>query len=42
MLCYRGAWGKVNIRSDRIRVRSLTFSLDDNLDRADQTFFKNL
>ncbi|WP_445638446.1 hypothetical protein [Nostoc sp. DSM 114161] len=32
----------LDIKSDRIRVRSLTFSLDDNLDRAGQTFLKNL
>ncbi|MEH2304458.1 MAG: hypothetical protein V7L06_03960 [Nostoc sp.] len=32
----------LNIKSDQIRVRSLTFSLDDNLDRAGQTFLKNL
>jgi len=33
---------RLDIKSDRIRVRSLTFSLDDNLDRAGQTFLKNL
>ncbi|WP_375467667.1 hypothetical protein [uncultured Nostoc sp.] len=32
----------LDIKSDEIRVRSLTFSLDDNLDRAGQTFLKNL
>ncbi|MBN3869170.1 McrC family protein [Nostoc sp. JL33] len=32
----------LDIKSDQIRVRSLTFSLDDNLDRAGQTFLKNL
>ncbi|OYD96603.1 restriction endonuclease [Nostoc sp. 'Peltigera membranacea cyanobiont' 210A] len=32
----------LDIISDQIRVRSLTFSLDDNLDRAGQTFLKNL
>ncbi|WP_041565590.1 hypothetical protein [Nostoc punctiforme] len=32
----------LNIKSDQIRVRSLTFSLDDNLDRTGQTFLKNL
>ncbi len=30
----------LDIKSDEIRVRSLTFSLDDNLDRAGQTFLK--
>ncbi|MHC5731838.1 MAG: 5-methylcytosine restriction system specificity protein McrC, partial [Nostoc sp.] len=32
----------LDIKSDQIQVRSLTFSLDDNLDRAGQTFLKNL
>ncbi|MDZ7950309.1 McrC family protein [Nostoc sp. DedQUE09] len=32
----------LDVKSDQIRVRSLTFSLDDNLDRAGQTFLKNL
>lgn len=32
----------LDIKSDQIRVRSLTFALDDNLDRAGQTFLKNL
>ncbi|MEH2163740.1 MAG: restriction endonuclease [Nostoc sp.] len=32
----------LDIQSDKIRVRSLTFCLDDNLDRAGQTFLKNL
>lgn len=32
----------LDIKSDKIRVRSFTFSLDDNLDRAGQTFLKNL
>ncbi|WP_375498576.1 McrC family protein [uncultured Nostoc sp.] len=32
----------LDIISDQIRVRSLTFSLDDNLDRAGETFLKNL
>ncbi|MEH1888809.1 MAG: hypothetical protein V7K92_04860, partial [Nostoc sp.] len=32
----------LDIKSDEIRVNSLTFSLDDNLDRAGQTFLKNL
>ncbi|MDF5706752.1 MAG: hypothetical protein PUP90_03470 [Nostoc sp. S4] len=32
----------LDIKSEQIRVRSLTFSLDDNLDRAGQTFLKNL
>ncbi|MFN6487195.1 5-methylcytosine restriction system specificity protein McrC [Nostoc sp. DedQUE02] len=32
----------LGVKSDQIRVRSLTFSLDDNLDRAGQTFLKNL
>ncbi|MEH1985566.1 MAG: hypothetical protein V7K80_07985 [Nostoc sp.] len=32
----------LDIKSDQIRVRSLTFSLDDNLDRAGQTFLKNV
>ncbi|MEH1993724.1 McrC family protein [Nostoc sp.] len=32
----------LDIKSNEIRVRSLTFSLNDNLDRAGQTFLKNL
>ena len=32
----------LDIKSDEIRVNSLTFSLDNNLDRAGQTFLKNL
>ncbi|MBD2242906.1 restriction endonuclease [Nostoc sp. FACHB-888] len=32
----------LDIKSNQIGVRSLTFSLDDNLDRAGQTFLKNL
>ncbi|MHC5776363.1 McrC family protein [Nostoc sp.] len=32
----------LDIKSDQIQVRSLIFSLDDNLDRAGQTFLKNL
>jgi 5-methylcytosine-specific restriction enzyme subunit McrC len=32
----------LDVESDQIRVRSLTFSLDDNLDRAGETFLKNL
>ncbi|MEH2363708.1 McrC family protein [Nostoc sp.] len=32
----------LDIKSDQIQVRSLTFPLDDNLDRAGQTFLKNL
>ena len=31
----------LDIKSDEIRVRSLTFSLNDDLDRAGQTFLKN-
>ncbi|MBW4427385.1 MAG: McrC family protein [Nostoc desertorum CM1-VF14] len=32
----------LDVKSDEIRVRSLTFSLDDNIDRAGETFLKNL
>ncbi len=32
----------LDVKSDDIRIRSLIFSLDDNLDSAGQTFLKNL